>query len=137
MSHDDKILNRVKTTQKTVFAKEQERRPLKAIAIDSGLGYTTVQSHAGGHACMSLACFNHYIEGGVSPELLSLLLPDGFQIIKAAEAIDHDELAAKMHDWLQTKSQAHCPNSPAGRELSECEQATLNGKAASLKAVAS
>lgn len=136
MSHTDNILDRVKATQKTVFAKEQQRRPLKAIAIDSEVGYTTVQSHAQGHACMSLACFNHYIEGGVSPELLSLLLPDGFQIVTVPESVNHDELAEMMHDWLQTKSKAHTPESPAGRELSDCEKEALNSKAAGFKVVA-
>jgi hypothetical protein len=137
MSHDDKILNRVKRTQKTVFRKAQDDLPLKAISIDSKLGYTTVLSHARGEAGMSLACFNHYIQGGLPTELLSMLLPEGFQVIKAAEAIDHDELARMAHDYLAEKTAAHCPNSPAGRDISDCEAVKLGEKAHALKAVAS
>ena len=49
------------------------------------------------------------------------------------EGIDHDELEDRCREILAAKGKAHHPDSPAGRELSECEIVTLNTKAAELK----
>lgn len=134
MSLDPKIIARVKSAQETIF--EQCGRVRKDLAYRTSLHQNTVDKHATGDSVMSIAALHEYAKH-IDTELLSMLLPDGLQIVRVPESVDHDELAAAMHDYLSAKTKAHCPSSPAGRELSECEQAALNGKAASLKAVAS
>jgi len=77
MSHDDNITARTKRTQQTVFREAQARGlTLKVIAIDSGLGYTTIQSYARGEAAMSLPALVKLI-GVIPADLLSMLFPDG------------------------------------------------------------
>lgn len=59
-------------------------------------------------------------------DLLSYLVPDGFHIVPDPEGVDYDEFADGCHAYLARKSKAHCPDSPAGRELSDCEKADLD-----------
>ena len=61
-------------------------------------------------------------------DLLSYLVPDGFHIMPSPEGVDYDEFAGGCHAFLKTKSEAHCPASPAGREISECEAKALDAK---------
>lgn len=78
---------------------------------------------------MSVASLYRLIKHKALPvELLSILLPDGFRIVSVPEEVDHDEIAEVVHDYLQTKERAHHPESPDGREISNCEHAALSGK---------
>jgi transcriptional regulator with XRE-family HTH domain len=127
--HDDNIVCRQRAMQERVFrlAARDHGLTLKAISLDSGLGYTTVQSYAKGEAVMSIASLFKLI--GVLPdELLSLLLPDGRLIVQAPAELDHDQIAEACHDYLATKERAHHPESPAGREIADCEDGTLRDK---------
>lgn len=84
---------------------------------------------------MSLAGFYRLAKRRALPlDLLSVLLPEGLRIVSVPEEIDHDEIAAVLHDYLQTKERAHHPESPDGREISDCENATLSGKVVDFQA---
>lgn len=127
-----------------VVAREMSRRSisLTAVHLDSGIPYTTVKSYFPGEknavpAVIPMsAVFVMAEEQALPLDLLSLLLPDGFQIVRVPEEIDHDELCEHMQDWLREKAAAHHPDSPGGREIAACEDKRLRGKAARLKAVA-
>lgn len=88
-------------------------------------------------ATMSVAALYRLISTKALPiDLLSLLLPPGHLIVQAPEAIDHDEIAGVLHDYLQTKERAHHPESPAGREIAPCEDNVLRGKFARVRSAA-
>ncbi|WIA54335.1 hypothetical protein N6H05_14810 [Sphingobium sp. WTD-1] len=88
-------------------------------------------------ATMSVASLFRLLETGALPaDLLSMLLPAGFQIVRAPEEIDHDEMEAACRDYLAAKGKAHHPDSPDGREISSCEDDALDARAARLRAVA-
>lgn len=135
MSHGDNIPARQKAMQERVFrlAQRDHGLTLKAISLDSGIGYTTIQSYARGEAMMSIASL-YCLIGVVPDELLSLLLPDGRLILRAPEAIDHHEAAGAMRDYLAAKDRAHHPDSPAGPAIADCEDNILRGKFAKVKA---
>ena len=61
-------------------------------------------------------------------DLLSLLLPHGMAVVRIPEGIDHDDAEQACLDFLSTKGAAHHPNSPAGRDIADCEDATLRHK---------
>jgi hypothetical protein len=129
MSHEDNITLRQQAEQKRVFrlAQRDHGLTLKAISLDAKLGYTTIQSYAKGEAVMSIASLFKLI-GVIPDELLSLLLPDGRQIVQAPEEIDHDEIAEAVQDYLLAKERAHHPSSPAGRDIAPCEDSSLRSK---------
>jgi hypothetical protein len=122
--------------------RELDRRgiALKVVSLDSKIPYSTLLSYfpePGSRDPAQMPSGVLYALCGHLPdELLSLLLPDGRRIVTVAEAVDHDELCAAMEEWLATKSAAHHPESPAGREISNCEDAILRGKFAEVKAAA-
>ena len=133
MSHDDNITARTKRTQQTVFREAQARGlTLKVIAIDSGLGYTTVQSYARGEAAMSLPALVKLI-GVIPADLISMLFPDGWQLVPVPEDINHDEFCDLITDYRHMKDDAHRPESPAGRDLSPCELDKLDRKVAQIR----
>ena len=118
--------------------REMDRRgiALKAVEFDSGIAYATLQSYfpqdgarepaqIPGGAIYSLC-------GALPADLLSLLLPDGFQIVRAPEAMDHDDLARKVLAFQTVKAASHCPESPGGREISPCEDVKLRECAADM-----
>ncbi len=136
MSHDDNILSRQKRAQGTMFRQAVKRgSSLKAISLDSGIGYTTIQSYAKGEAVMSIASMFKLV-GNIDDDLLSLLLPDGRQIVQVQEGVDHDELATICSDYLREKSSAHHPDSELGRDIGPNEEKSLCAKAAPFKLVA-
>jgi hypothetical protein len=115
-----------------VIRRELDRRgiSLKAIAFDSGLPYSTVVSYFPGerdkepHTLSATALFALC---GVLPfDLLSLVLPDGFQIVRVPEGINHDEIADCMVEYLAEKQRAHHPESECGPALGpkECQKLT-------------
>ncbi|ASK88489.1 hypothetical protein [Sphingorhabdus sp. SMR4y] len=125
-----KFVDAAKDAQKDVF----EACPIarKILAHKTQLSPSTVDKHANGDSVMNIAAFNGYAKAGVDPELLSLLLPDGFQIVKTPEGINHDELAEVMHEYLKAKSAAHHPESEDGREIGPKERDALNSKIAQI-----
>lgn len=123
--------NDIKATQERIFRIAMRNGlTMKAISLDSGIPYNTLRSYAGSGcevAEMSVSALRKLI-GIIPDELLSLLLPEGRQIVQAPESIDHDALSDHLREWLAEKDRSHHPDSPDGREISECEDARLRAK---------
>jgi len=123
--------------------RELDRRgiSLKALSFDSGIPYPTLLSYfprEGSEkpaAAIPMAAV-YALCGHAPADLLSLLLPDGFQIVRASEEIDHDTLAEIAGQYCVEMRKATHPESPGGREISECEDRSLRSAAAKLKLVA-
>lgn len=121
--------------------REMERRgiSLKAVSLDSGIPYPTLASYlpADQHAEPAQipgGAIYSLIAGNALPlDLVSLLMPEGVQIVRASEQIDHDEIEDLCRDYVATKAQAHHRDSPAGREISDCERAVLDVKVIPLR----
>ncbi len=128
MSHDDNIGVRQKRVQQTIFREAANRgSTLKVIALDSGLGYTTVQSYARGEALMSIGSLFKLV-GVIPDDLLSMLLPEGRQIVQLPDDLDHDAISDLAADYLTAKAAAHKADSPAGVDIAPCERAALDAK---------
>ena len=136
--------NMIVRERQLVIRREMDRRgiSLKAVSLDSGIPYPTIVSYFPGEkdrqpATLSGAAIFTLVETGALPlDLLSLVLPAGFQIVRAPEDIDHDEFEEAARDYLATKGKAHHPDSPGGREIAPCEEATLDAKVIQLAAAA-
>lgn len=145
MSHRN-ILSDVDTIvrgRQLAMRREIDRRgiALKAVSYDSGIPMPTLLSYfPGGEREPSVlpatALFKLLAGNALPHDILSLILPDGEQIVRAPEDIDHDELEAACRDYLAAKGKAHHPDSPDGREISSCEDDALDAKAAHILAVA-
>jgi len=145
MADETTILEReaehVRSLQRTIRRQLDENGPtLKQVSYDSGIGYTTLQTYFTNEAnakpsAMPLAALR-LLTKAVPLELLSLLLPDGYRIVRVPEAIDHDALCEHLVDYLATKQAAHHPESEAGRDIGPNEKAALDGKVVTLKALA-
>jgi hypothetical protein len=124
--------------QEVIFRRAAQVMSLKAISEISGIPYSTLRSYAGhnGETAEMPVSAVHKLAGVIEPELLSLLLPDGMAIIRIPEGVDLDQAAQDMRDFLDLKAKAHHPQSPDGREISECESAELHGKVAQIKGAA-
>lgn len=132
--------NTIVRERQLVIRRELDRRgvSLKAVAFDSGLPYSTVISYFPGerdkepHTLSAAALFALC---GVLPfDLLSMILPDGFQIVRVPEGINHDEIADICQDFLAEKLAAHHPLSEAGREIGPGEDRVLSAKVVRLRA---
>lgn len=132
--HGDNIPERQRTTQERIFrlAQRDHGLTLKAISLDSGIGYTTIQSYANGGSVMSIASLFALV-GVIPDELLSLLLPEGRVIVQAPDALDHDDIERACRDFLTAKGEAHHPESPAGRDIADCEREALNVKVVQIR----
>jgi len=86
-------------------------------------------------ATMSVAAlYRLLVKKALPVELLSLLLPEGFLVVRVPEGIDHDAAAEAMEDYLATKNRAHHPESEAGREIGPGEDSALTAKLAVVRA---
>lgn len=128
--------NIVRDRQKAI-RREIDRRDIaiKSIQLDGGWKEpSTVLSYFPADqfkvpATMSVAALYRFIKTEALPiELLSMLLPEGFSIVRNPESIDHDEIDCLMRDYVATKAQAHHPESEAGREIGPGEDNVLRGK---------
>ncbi len=134
MCRNRKFVEAAKDAQIELFESCPTAR--KVLAHRTGQHNNTVDKHATGESVMSIASLTAYAEAGVDPELLSLLLPDGFQIVKTPAGLDHNEIAPMIHDYMQAKTDAHHPDSPNGSGISDCEEENLNTKFATIREVA-
>ena len=122
--------------------REMDRRgiSLKAVSLDSGVPYDTIKSYFPGeknavpHTIPGSALYSLCDSKALPLDLLSLLLPDGFQIIRAPEDIDHDTLCDMASEYVAEKKRAHHPESEAGRDIGPGEHAVLTAKVAQLRA---
>jgi len=130
----------VRERQLTVRRQMDARRiSLKAVSMDSGISYSTIVSYFPGEkdkqpATMPASVLFTLCDTKALPlDLLSLILPDGFQIVRAPEEINHDEFETMCRDYLAAKARAHQATSPGGREIAECERTDLDGKVVQLR----
>lgn len=136
MAHERDISAIMRATQERIFRIAQSQGlTLKAISLDSNIPYSTLRTYAGNNgptAEMPVSVLYKLI-GVIPDELLSLLLPGERAIVQIPEGIDHDEYEQAARDYLAEKGRAHHPDSPAGREISKCEQALLDRKIVPLR----
>lgn len=125
--HETNIVERQKKAQQRIFrlANRDHGLTLKAISLDTGIGYSTIQTWANGSSVMSVTSLFQLV-GVIPNELLSLLLPAGHVIVEVPEGIDHDIIAPMFAGYLRGKDEAHHPDSPGGREISDCERHSLD-----------
>lgn len=130
--------------RQTAIRREIDRRgiALKVVSFDSGIGYETLQTYfplpgtrepaqIPGGAIFALC------DGEALPaDLLSLLVPDGWQIVRAPEVLDHDALCELAQTYVATKMKAHRPDSPGGVEIVDIESEELGAKVVELRAAA-
>lgn len=138
MVRDCTITAGVKRAQQTLF-REAERLGIthKVIHYDTGgdnggLSLSAIGQYARGESAMGLPVLVKLF-GVVPTELLSLLLPDGFVIVSAKVAVDHDAAAEAAGEYLAVKQAAHHPDSPAGREIAPEEDEALRIKLAAVQ----
>lgn len=130
--------NTIVRERQLVIRREMDRRgiSLKAVSLDSGIPYPTIVSYFPGEkdkvpatlggAAIFLLCSTK----ALPLDLLSLVLPDGFQIVRAPEGIDHGAFAKGAADYLAAKNAAHDPASECAEAIGPREQALLDGKVA-------
>lgn len=136
--------NEIVRERQSAIRRELDRRgiALKVVAMDAEISYSSITSYfpqAGGDrpAMIPMGVVYALAEARAIPDdLLSLLLPAGCMIVRAPEEIDHDEMERVARDYLAAKGAAHHPDSPDGREISDCEDRDLDQRAARLVAVA-
>ena len=136
--HDE---NTIVRERQRAIRREMDRRgiSIKAVQYDGGWDTpSTVLSYFPADKepqTMSVAALYRLISRKALPaDLLSVLLPDDFAIVRVPEGIDHDEIAALFHDYLTAKERAHHPESEAGREIGPNEDNVLRGKFARVRA---
>jgi len=109
---------------------DARRIPLKVCASKAGVSYSTFLSWfpAGGTPQIPSLAALPGLARALPGDLLSLLIPDGFHFVPDPQGLDYDEFAAGCRAFLDAKDRAHHPDSPAGRELSDCERQALDAK---------
>ncbi len=138
--YDESTIVRITLDRQAAMRRELDRRgiAMKVVSQDSGIIYGTLLTYfpadrlkrpaqIPGSAIYALA-------GHIPEDILSLLMPDGFQVVRAPEEINHDEIAEVMAEYLARKQHAHHPQSPDGREISGCEDNVLTGCFVQVKA---
>lgn len=129
MQTNDEIVRQ----RQSAIRREIDRRgiALKAVSFDSKIPYETLLTYfppEGGRKPVMIPGSAIYAlaDGDAIPtDLLSLLVPTGFAIVRVPEAINHDEIAPAMRDYLTAKDDAHRPDSEAGREIGPGEHEKL------------
>jgi hypothetical protein len=115
---------------------------LRGVSAKSGINYETIVSYfPGGRdgsphrepATMNAAAIYKLVKNEALPlDLVSMLLPDGYQIMRSMEGIDHETLFQLACDYIAEKNRAHHPDSEAGRDIGPTEAARLGTKAVQL-----
>jgi hypothetical protein len=132
--------NTIVRERQLVIRREMDRRgiSLKAVSLDSGIPYPTIVSYFPGEkdkqpATISGAAMFCLCQTKALPlDLLSLLMPDGFQIVQVPEGINHDVICDLAADYVADKHRAHHPDSEAGRDIGPSEDARLTNKVVQL-----
>lgn len=130
ISDDDRIVDAIRDRQLIIRAQLDARLiSLKGIAFDSGIGYSTLLSYFPGEkdkhvTALPVAALFRLIP--VLPaDLIGLLLPEGYSIVKVPEGIDHDELAAGAIAYAAGHARARHPASPGGVDITPEEDTEL------------
>lgn len=135
--------NKIVRERQRAIRREIDRRgiAIKAIQLDAGWDTpSTVLSYFPGNpevepAVMSVAALFRLLDTKALPvELLSMLLPGDFAIVRVPEGINHDEIADGMVEYLAEKQRAHHPESECGPALGPKETESLDAKVVRLRA---
>lgn len=135
-------VNSIVRERQLAIRRELDRRgiSLKAVSMDSGIPYPTIVSYFPGerdklpHTISGSAIFALCDGEALPADILSLLVPTGWQIVRAPEGIDHDALCDQLVDYLATKQAAHHPESECGPALGPNETALLDSKVVQITA---
>jgi hypothetical protein len=121
----------VRKLQKTVRAEVDRQRltTWKAASLDSQIAYSTLLSYFpadenAAPAELGVAALRMLLRA-LPATTLSVLLPDEWQIVRLPDGVDFDVFEDWCRDFLETKGRAHHVDSPAGREISDCERDAL------------
>jgi len=104
---------------------------LKAVSIDSKIGYGTLQSYFPGDANkepvqIPMSAVFCLIEGKALPlDLIALLLPANFIVVESLDEFDPEQASVDCHDFLVEKCRAHHPDSEAGPAIGPKERERL------------
>lgn len=131
MSSPDTISAYIIDTQIEIFddARHDLQLTIAEIARQAKLPKPTVDAWAQGRNTLSLWGVKKLLRvKGLAPFLSKLFEPEAHALVCLPAEIDHDEIAGAFHDYLQAKERAHHPNSPAGRDIADCEDNILRGK---------
>lgn len=136
--------NSIVRERQLLIRREMDRREIaiKAVQLDGGwkdpstvLSYFPNPEGKKEPATMSVAALYRLISTKALPiDLLSLLLPDGYQIVRVPEEVDHNEFADWVHEYLAEKARAHRPDSEDGPAIGPGEHNALCRKVVRLKA---
>lgn len=132
MPSNDEIVRQ----RQSAIRRELDRRgiALKAVAFDAGIGYSVLLGYfpqeGGAKPVMLPTSALYALAAGeaIPPDLLSLLVPDGFAIVRVPELLNHHEIADACQDYLAAKHAAHHPESEAGEAIGPGEDSALRNK---------
>lgn len=134
--------NEIVRERQLAIRRELDRRgiSLKAVSFDSGVPYSTLLSYFPGERDREPATISgaaiYGLCAAIPADLISLLLPAGFIVVRVPEGVDHDEASASMVEYLAEKQRAHHPESEAGPAIGPGEDGVLRGKLAVVQAAA-
>lgn len=108
----------------------------KAISLESGIPLSTLRTYSGTNGAtaeMPVSALRKLL--GVMPDdLLSMLLPETHALVRVPDGVNHDEFEEAARAYLVEKARSHHPDSPGGREISECEERSLGVRLALVRA---
>jgi hypothetical protein len=133
----------MRSVQRAIRRKLDERGiSLKVVAADSGIPYNTLCSYFPGNERGAVekqpaqlpASAIYGLCGAIPDDLLNLVLPEGFAIVRVPSGLDYDEISAGCREFVDAKERAHHPESEAGRDIGPGEAHILGSKFARLRA---
>lgn len=115
---------------------------LKVVSATSKIPYSTLCSYFPGNERGSIpkqpaelpAGAIYSLHGAIPDDLLNLLSPDGWAIVRVPAGLDYDEISSGCREFIDAKERAHHPESEAGRDLGPNEQDDLGDKVVRLRA---
>lgn len=129
MRPDNRIIDDTKREQARVFriALDPKRYglTLKAISMDADIGYDSLRNYASGETEMPLSALRRLI-GVIPNELLSILMPEGVQIVSVPEGINLDEIADWAEHFAALKLAAHRADSECKEQIGPGERCELD-----------
>lgn len=115
---------------------------LKVVSAQSGIPYSTLCSYFPGNErtpeekqpAQLPAGAVYKLCGAIPDDLLNLLMPDGYAIVRIPSGIDYDQISEGCRAFIDAKDRAHHPDSEAGRDIGPTENAELSSKVVRLRA---
>jgi hypothetical protein len=114
---------------------------LKVVSAKAGIPYTTLCTYFPGNERGAFkrepvqlpagALYN--LCGAIPDDLLNLLMPEGYAVVRVPAGLDYDDMAQGCRAFLETKDKAHHPESEAGRDIGPTEHSHLSSKVVQLR----